>query len=342
MVDRTTVLIAGIGGASLGTELAKCLSLCDGYRVLGCDISPLAFGHYDQRFDQTFVVDRSAYVDSVLAICKQENVAVILPGADEPTVLLADEADRFSALGIGLAINHPSVVQSMSRKDECFSILASLGFVVPRTVTINDEGDLKAIPLPCIVKPSSGSGGSAFVCFARTKNDAWLFAERLKATGRLSIAQEYLPLDGGEFTVGVLSFPNGKVVGSIAMRRAFDSKLSIASRGDDYLISSGYSQGLIDDFPDVRLTAERIALSVGSKGPINIQGRVWDGVFVPFEINPRFSASVYLRALAGFNEVAIYLDFLLRNIEPKPCKIRPGWYLRSLSEIVVPREGLRT
>ena len=108
------------------------------------------------------------------------------------------------------------------------------------------------------------------------------------------------------------------------------------------MISSGYSQGLIDDFPDVRFTAERIALGVGSRGPMNIQGRVRDGVFVPFEINPRFSASVYLRALAGFNEVAIYLDFLLHGLEPKPCEIRSGWYLRSLSEIVVPREGLRT
>jgi len=36
-----TVLIAGIVGASLGTEIAKSLRLAGGYHVIGCDPSPL-------------------------------------------------------------------------------------------------------------------------------------------------------------------------------------------------------------------------------------------------------------------------------------------------------------
>ena len=38
-----SVLIAGIGGGSLGTEIAKSLRLAGAYRILGCDVSPLAF-----------------------------------------------------------------------------------------------------------------------------------------------------------------------------------------------------------------------------------------------------------------------------------------------------------
>ena len=52
---------------------------------------------------------------------------------------------------------------------------------------------------------------------------------------------------------------------------------------------------------------EALARKLGSRGPLNVQGRLRDGVFLPFEVNPRFSASTYLRALAGVNELAIYL-----------------------------------
>ena len=74
---------------------------------------------------------------------------------------------------------------------------------------------------------------------------------------------------------------------------------------------------------------------------INVQGRVRDGVLLPFEINPRFSASTYLRAMAGFNEV----DTLIRHFEdgniPARPKIKKGWYLRSLTEQYVSPEELK-
>ncbi len=68
------VLVAGIGGASLGTEILKALHLAGHYRIFGCDISPLAFGHSADGFVDTFVVDRGAYVTSVLDVCARTGV----------------------------------------------------------------------------------------------------------------------------------------------------------------------------------------------------------------------------------------------------------------------------
>lgn len=51
------VLIAGLAGASLGTEILKCLTVVEGYEVFGCDISPLAYGLYDSHLQKAFVVD---------------------------------------------------------------------------------------------------------------------------------------------------------------------------------------------------------------------------------------------------------------------------------------------
>ncbi len=154
--------------------------------------------------------------------------------------------------------------------------------------------------------------------------------------------QEYIPEDEGEFTIGVLSLPDGSIAGSIALQRLFHAKLSVLSRSSAGLISSGYSQGLIADFPNLRSQAERLAVSLGSVGPLNVQARVRNGVLITFEINPRFSASTYLRSLAGFNEVDALLAFVLFGEKPEFVTSRPGYYLRSLNEIYVPLEQVKS
>ncbi|MDI6797077.1 MAG: ATP-grasp domain-containing protein, partial [Desulfatibacillaceae bacterium] len=104
---------------------------------------------------------------------------------------------------------------------------------------------------------------------------------------------------------------------------------------------SGYSQGYIGDFPEVRKVAENIAQSAGSTGPLNIQGRLHNGVFYPFEINPRFSATTYLRALAGFNEIDFFIRFLETGEYEAPGTISEGYYLRSLCETFVPSGDIK-
>jgi len=329
------VLIAGIGGASLGTEILKCLMLAGRYAIFGCDVSRYAFGLYAHGFERTFLVDRSNYADSVIGACRNAGTQCVIPGGEEPMMLLSRSASRLKSAGIHLATNLPAVIEKFTDKKSTFEALGKMGFKTPLTVAVEQRSDLDQMAFPCIVKPAVGTGGSSFVFCAENYEEAWLYSAYLIKNGKPCIVQEYIPEKEGEFTVGVLSLPDGRLVGSIALRRIFDAKLSVLSRGKSGLISSGYSQGLVDDFPEVCAEAERIAVSIGSCGPLNIQGRVRNGTLIPFEINPRFSASAYLRALAGFNEVDLYLQFVLKGVEPSARAIRPGYYLRSLCEIYV-------
>jgi carbamoyl-phosphate synthase large subunit len=197
-------------------------------------------------------------------------------------------------------------------------------------------------PLPCIVKPSKGSGGSAFVFYAHTRQEVRLYDAYLQSNGRHAIAQEYVPEEGGEFTAGVLSAPDGSVRGAIVLKRAFPAKLSIAARSRDFLISSGITQGHVGEYPAVSDVVIKIAVAVGSTGPINVQGRIdSQGRFLPFEINPRFSASTYLRAMAGFNEVDYYIQLIFGESLPS-LEARAGWYLRGLSEVFVENGSVLT
>ena len=333
--DRPKVLVAGIGGASLGTEIIKCLCRADRYTILGCDISPLAFGHYVEGVDESFVVPVDGYSDAVAAECERRGVDAVIPGGEEPLRLLAGAADALAARGVRLAANRPDLIALCTSKHLLFAHLADLEIPTPRTVALLPGGDpspLHDVRFPCVIKPSVGSGGSRHVFLAADPDEGRLFADRLRARGVPAIVQEYVPLDEGEFTIGVLSRPDATIVGSVAMQRLFHNNLSISSQTEAGLISSGYSQGLIDAFPDLCAQAERIAKALASAGPLNIQARVVNGVLLPFEINPRFSASTYLRAMAGFNEVDLCLRHLLHDSCPPPPAITGGYYLRTFSE----------
>jgi carbamoyl-phosphate synthase large subunit len=180
-----------------------------------------------------------------------------------------------------------------------------------------------------------------FVFLAADREQAWLYARYLHNHGLEPIAQEYLDHAEGEFSLGVLSLPQHGVVASVAMQRRFDAKLSVQLRSSIGIISSPYGQGLIDDFPAITAAGRKIAQAIGSEGPLNIQGRVRQGAFIPFEINPRFSGSEYLRALAGINQPHLMLRYLKAGTVERPGRIRRGYYLRGLSEAYVRVEDVR-
>jgi len=338
LTSPVKVMVAGIGGASLGTEICKCLCLAGKYEIYGCDISPTAYGLYDKGFVQTYRVSRENYVSGVLVVCRQAGTKWLIPGGEQPYALLGAAAELFLREGIRVVTNDAAIFGLLSDKKATFSKLSSCGIPIPKTTELTNANDVNTVGLPCIVKPATGSGGSASVFFAVTTEEALIYADFIRRNGNVPIAQEYVSDEEGEFTIGVLSLPDGQVVGSIALRRVLEAKLSVTYRGRGGVVSSGYSQGYIDSFPDLCQQAEHIASVIQSRGPINIQGRVRDGVLMPFEINPRFSASAYLRALAGFNEIDILLSYLISGELSVSKSVKHGWYLRSLTETFVAKE----
>lgn len=340
-ISTVKVMIAGVGGASLGTEICKCLCLAGKYEIYGCDISPTAYGLYDKGFTQTYRISRENYVSEVLDVCRRTGAKWLIPGGEQPNALLSAATELFSQEGICVVTNDAAIVGLCSDKEATFSKLSMCGVPIPKTTELTNADDVNNVGLPCIVKPATGTGGSASVFFAVTTDEALIYADFIRRNGSVPIAQEYVSDEEGEFTIGVLSLPDGQLVGSIALRRMLDAKLSVAYRGRGGVVSSGYSQGYIDAFPELCFQAEHIASLIQSRGPINIQGRVRNGVLMPFEINPRFSASTYLRSLAGFNEIDMLLGYLIYGELRAPKLIKPGWYLRGLTENFVPKENVK-
>jgi carbamoyl-phosphate synthase large subunit len=337
------LLVAGLAGASLGTEIVKCLTAAKQYEIYGCDISPLAYGLYSEKLIQSFLIDKEHYIEEIVNIAHKQNIRFIIPGGEQPMVILAANQKILSKAGLKLVCNSSAVVDLFSNKTRTFEFLKANGFAIPKTISVQEVNVAlnEEIGFPCIVKPSLGTGGSDSVFLATNQQECILYVELLKRNGRPVIIQEYIDMDEGEFTIGVLSDTNSSIISSIAMQRVFNSKLSVAFRSKKGLISSGYSQGLIADFADVRKQAEAIAIASKSIGPFNIQARLKGGVLIPFEINPRFSASTFLRTMAGINEVHLYLQHLTNNEVTRNHVIKEGYYMRSFEENFISLENVK-
>ena len=173
--------------------------------------------------------------------------------------------------------------------------------------------------MPAILKPSVGGGGSANVFIVQSRDELLAFSRYLLGMSSCFILQEYVGTPDEEYTVGVLFGKDGTLINSIAIKRVINNALTIRTQvpnrtgrselGSRLIISTGISQGHVADWPRVRAACEEIAASLSPTAPVNVQCRVANGVVVPFEINPRFSGTTSLRAMAGYNEP----DILIRR-----------------------------
>lgn len=348
MTDRT-VLVTAVGGGGVGEQVVKALRLADRpFRIVGTDADWRSAGLQD--VDIPVILPHAsapAYLDTVLAVCLRLGVRGLFPGSVPELIALARARGSLAAAGVVLFANADEVIATGLDKAATAAALARHGFSPPRSLMISAEADLLQLPfLPAILKPATGGGGSANVFVAQTAAELRLFGAYLLEGHHRVLAQEYIGTAADEYTVGVLSDLEGSFIQSIAVRRnilpAFSNRSRVGNRtgnpvlGDQLVVSNGISQGEIGPFPEVTGPCERMAAALRSRGPLNIQCRFVEGEVRVFEINPRFSGTTSLRALAGFNEP----DLLFRrHVEGEVLTPRFSYrsvhVARGLREVVV-------
>jgi carbamoyl-phosphate synthase large subunit len=301
----------------------------DLWELHGADIHPMAFGLHSCLFDKSIALEKENYISSLRDYCGEQAIDFVIPGSDQTAKLISQDG-----LHPRLVSNSPDLVSLLADKRSLCALLSKFGYGGFPTWDIRTYRDAF---YPAVIKPAKDSGGSAHCYLADSHEQARYVLDYMLELGLDPIIQEYLP--GRELTVGVLCNPDGTLDGSIAMERISNSKLTVRQSTFDGYISTGYSQGTFTPWKEmVNGVCERLAINLKSSGPLNFQGRVdKKGHLRIFEINARFSASCYLRSLAGFNEPHRALMALLgqpeKRAEPKCITV-----LRSLTETVVKTE----
>jgi carbamoyl-phosphate synthase large subunit len=190
------------------------------------------------------------------------------------------------------------------------------------------------------MKQRTGSG-SRNLFVVNDDDDYAFYSRKLEAEGIPFLLQEYVGSGSEEYTVGVVCRKDGSVIGSITVHRLLEG-LSIqqsgTAKGKLVEISTGISQGVVEDNEKIQEQCQAYSVKLGVTGPANFQGRVVDGVFLVFELNPRFSGTTPFRAGVGFNDVDLVIRDRLWHNRPlrKPVFKTGVVVLRSLENVFVP------
>jgi len=345
MTGKICVLVTGVGGGGHGHEIVKALRLSGRYHLIGIDMVESSFGFFD--VDEAYTVPPAShpdYMGILLEICHERLVKVLIHGSEPELKVISKNRNLLLNIGVLPLVNTLRVIEQCIDKWATIVSLKEQGFDVPSSLLIHTEKEIpNSFSLPAVIKPAIGGGGSNNTFLAQDIEELGFACRFLIQQGKVALVQEYIGTPEDEYTVGILSTLNGEFVGSIALRRyllgGLSNRIQIANRTNRkdlspiLAISSGISQGIIDDYPQVRMACEKIAETLGSKGPLNIQCRFVEGKVYPFEINPRFSGTTYIRALMGFNEP----DLLIRHhiegeVLPTPVNYRFGKVIRGLME----------
>jgi carbamoyl-phosphate synthase large subunit len=360
-----SVVVTGVGGGGLGEQVVKALTLpgVGPYDVAVCDVTWESVGLLDAPGAAYTIpmANDPAYLATVQAVCAAVGAEFLIPGSEPEIKRLSQDDARHALARVGVTV----LIQPATVLDVCFNKAETMARIeglrevaegsslpplprVPKTRRISSIGaldyalDYLRFVFPLIIKPSVGGGGSNGVFLAQTYAEALPYVRLLLAIPVPVIVQEYVGTPEEEYTVGVLTdHHTGDLLGSAVMHRHLGSALSARTRlpnrtGRDELgpvltVSTGISQGTFGAFPTVARACEALALSLGSRGPLNVQCRVHRGEVYVFEINPRFSGTTSSRAMLGFNEPDVLIRRRLGE-DARPA-LRPGIVLRGLVEV---------
>lgn len=342
------VLVTGIGGGGHGEQILKALRLGElDYFIVGADANAqCANRHEVDHFEVLPLARDPNYLERVISLAQRFNCRVVFHGSEAEMMVFSHARERLSEKGIYVPVNPPSVMNICQDKARTTEFLAAQGIKVPAFREIRSIADCADYDVfPAVIKPCAG-GGSASVFIVQTKDELTLFSEYLLRIYDRFVIQEYVGTPEQEYTVGVLFGADGEFINSIAIKRVINNALTIRASvpnrsgrqdlGDRLVISTGISQGHVAEWKEIRSQCEKIARLLQPRAPINIQCRFVAGEVIPFEINPRFSGTTSLRALAGYNEsdVLVRRDVLGMRIEPN-FRYRDVLILRGLKENVI-------
>lgn len=285
---KKNILVTGIGG-DIGQGILKCLidfNYCS--NLYGCDLDKYAAG---QKLVNVFFISprvdiEEEYITFLLKIINENNIEYIIPSTEPEINLLSKYRDIKEFHNVKILINNQLILGTFLDKYKTIEFLSRNNIQCPKTYLIDDfDGQL---PFPVLLKLRQGAGRKGL--YSVNNNEDLLYFKR---NYKNSIIQEIIGDIDHEYTIGV--FSDGEKVNSIGFRRYLG-----------YGSLSKYVE--IENDPKIQELAEKIAKLTNLKGSINIQTRKLNGEYIPFEINPRLSSTLYFRNCFGFQDLKWWID----------------------------------
>lgn len=320
------ILITAVGNIGVGSQIVEALRIPNDVElyIVGTDMkdSHISCREKLNSFYCVPAPTQESYFYKITEIIDRHNIGLIFVCSIKEAYWFYKHMPFFSKRGIHIVLDSEDIFHLCMDKCKLFDYLAHKGIPLPRYKRIKCLKDCEAVDFyPVVLKPNDQAIASNHVYIAYDVDDLKLLSQYLIKNNIQILAQEWVGDDTNEYSISVTCNAKGDIVSSVALLRSFDSAISYKSKtihnGSCYVISSGITQGTIVKNPALCLQAETIAKALGSHGPLNLQGKWVNNVFLLFDAHPTITSSTYIKALAGYNEPLWIVNQYFFN-EPTP------------------------
>ena len=228
------------------------------------------------------------YIDTLLDICREKNIGVIIPTIDTELLVLAQNRERFTEQGVQLAVSDWAFIQVCGDKRLTAAYFRKLGIAVPEPID-------KLHPVfPMFAKPYDGSLSTNIHLIHGPEE----MTKEILEDPKLLFFEYINPKEYKEFTVDMYYGLDGHVKGIVPRER-------IAIRAGEI------NKGITRKNMIVGFLRQRMEFLEGVHGCICLQlfFREKDGQVKGIEINPRFGGGFPLSYYAKAN----FAEYLIRE-----------------------------
>lgn len=293
--------------------------------VVATDASELGPAIYDA--DKYYIVPpitEPGYIDIVLDICKKEQISGVLSLIDPELSLLAENKEKFDALGVTIIGSSYELCEMALDKMKMYEWLKAHRYNCARSWMDKNEFykavEAGEITYPVFVKPYRGSASISISKVYDKENIEMLFAQ-----GDDLMIQEFL--NGQEIGADVyIDLVSGEVV-SIFTKK----KIKMRAGETDKAVS----------FKDLELfkLIEKFVLEAGYRGQIDIDIFEINGQYFISEVNPRFGGGYPHAYESGCDHMNLILNNLNGIVNQKNIgAYDEGIYMMKYNEVKVVRK----
>lgn len=320
---RCNILILSVGTRNKVVQYFR--QTFAGYgRVIATDMSPLAPALYEA--DRYYLVPRITepdYIDRILEICKAEHICGVLSLIDPELSLLAQNRERFAAVGVTVIGSDYTLCERALDKMEMYRWLSAHGYACAKSYTDKAEFykglESGAISFPVFVKPVRGSASVAINKVSDRDTLELLFAHRDDLMiQQMLVGQEI----GADCYIDLIS---------VELVSVFTKKKLLMRAGETDKAVSFQDPKLFD------LIADFVKES-GWRGQIDIDIFDVDGTYYISEVNPRFGGGYPHAYECGCDHMSLILNNLMgRTNVSQIGNYSEGVYMMKYNEIAIRR-----
>ena len=275
-------MVTAVGG-DIGGNIINILSEQKDikYNIIGTDINATIFNSNKlNSFYQVDKVNTFNYRKKILEILKIHNIHIIVPVSELEILWFNLNRDLFKKYK--LIINNTNIITYFLNKLETSKKLKNINIKTPSTYILSQYNN--QINFPIIIKSITSTISKNIY---KIHSEVELNYIKSILDQNNYIVQEYIGTIEDEYTTTV--YQSNNILKTISFKRKLTGGMtSFANIVNEDVLNSN---------------AINIAKAFNLNGSINIQSRKSGKDFYVFEINPRFSSTIYIRDYFGFQDL---------------------------------------